>query len=176
MANIHHHIFGRHRSTSTCMSIPEDKIRHGAQILQRQIFFRQGMSRTRRRLRLKDESADMIQSGEKGLDEPQPCDETNRGETVMKYILLMSSTNAGVSAYHTWSQSDRDTVMQALGTMAKELMETGEFVATEGLAEPKEAKIVRGEKSGLPMTDGIFPESKEFMLGYWIVDVATPER
>jgi hypothetical protein len=118
----------------------------------------------------------MIQSGEKGLDEPQPCDETNRGETVMKYILLMSSTNAGVSAYHTWSQSDRDTVMQALGTMAKELMETGEFVATEGLAEPKEAKIVRGEKSGLPMTDGIFPESKEFMLGYWIVDVATPER
>jgi len=39
MANIHHHIVGRHRSTSTCMSIPEEKIRHGARILQRQIFF-----------------------------------------------------------------------------------------------------------------------------------------
>ena len=31
-------------------------------------------------------------------------------------------------------------------------------------------------QSGVPVTDGIFPESKEFLLGYWIVDVATPER
>jgi hypothetical protein len=28
----------------------------------------------------------------------------------------------------------------------------------------------------MPITDGIFPESKEFLLGYWIVDAATPER
>jgi len=28
----------------------------------------------------------------------------------------------------------------------------------------------------MPVTDGVFPESKEFLLGYWIVDVATPER
>jgi hypothetical protein len=110
------------------------------------------------------------------LDKPQPRDETNRGETVMKYILMMSSTQAGVATYHTWSQSDRDIGMQALGTIAKELVGTGEFVATQGLAEPKEAKVVRGEKKGLPVTDGIFPESKEFLLGYWIVDVATPER
>ena len=94
----------------------------------------------------------------------------------MKYVLLMSSTKAGVSEYHTWSQADRDTGMQALGAVVKELVETGEFVATQGLTEPKEAKVVRGEKNGLPITDGIFPESKEFLLGYWIVDVTTPER
>lgn len=94
----------------------------------------------------------------------------------MKYILLMSSTKAGVSGYHTWSQSDRDTHMQTLGVVVKDLMETGEFVATQGLSEPGEAKVVRGEKNGLPITDGIFPESKEFLLGYWIVDVTTPER
>jgi hypothetical protein len=28
----------------------------------------------------------------------------------------------------------------------------------------------------MPTTDGIFPEAKEFLLGYWIVDVKTPER
>jgi hypothetical protein len=44
------------------------------------------------------------------------------------------------------------------------------------LATPYEAKVVRGLKEGMPITDGIFPESKEFLLGYWIVDVATPER
>jgi hypothetical protein len=94
----------------------------------------------------------------------------------MKYILLMSSAKAGVSAYRTWSQSDRDTHLQTLGDLVKELVETGEFVATQGLADPKEAKVVRGERNGLPVTDGIFPEAKEFLLGYWIVDVATPAR
>jgi hypothetical protein len=115
----------------------------------------------------------MIQSDEKGWMNLNAY-ETNRGETVMKYILMMSSTKAGLSGYHTWSQSDRDTHMQTLGAIVKELGETGEFVGTQGLAE--EAKVVRGEKNGLPVTDGIFPESKEFLLGYWIVDVATPER
>jgi len=94
----------------------------------------------------------------------------------MKYILLMSGTKAGVSHYHAWSPGDIDAHMGTLGAIAKELTESGEFVATQGLAEPAEAKVVRGEKNGLPVTDGIFPESKEFLLGYWIVDVATPER
>ena len=94
----------------------------------------------------------------------------------MKYILLMSGTKAGVSGYQSWSQADRDTHMQTLGAVVKDLVETGEFVATQPLAEPAEAKVVRGEKNGLPVTDGVFPEAKEFLLGYWIVDVATPER
>jgi hypothetical protein len=94
----------------------------------------------------------------------------------MKYILMMSGTQAGASGYHRWPQSDRDTHMQTLRDLVKDLTETGEFVATQALADSKEAKVVRGEKNGLPVTDGIFPESKEFLLGYWIVDVATPER
>lgn len=94
----------------------------------------------------------------------------------MKYILLMSGNQAGVKGYQAWAPSDRDAHMQALRNVMKDLMETGEFVATQALAEPKEAKIVRGEKNGLPVTDGVFPESKEFLLGYWIVDVSSPER
>jgi len=94
----------------------------------------------------------------------------------VNYILLMSSTKAGVSGYHKWSQTDRDTHMQTLGAIMKDLVDSGEFVATQGLAEPIEAKIVRGEINGQPVTDGIFPEAKEFLLGYWIVDAATPER
>ncbi|HEX4066395.1 MAG TPA: YciI family protein [Acidobacteriaceae bacterium] len=94
----------------------------------------------------------------------------------MKYILLMSSTKAGVSGYYTWSQADRDRNMQNLAAIVKDLAETGEFVDTQPLASPQEAKVVRGEKNGLPVTDGVFPESKEFLLGYWIVDVASPER
>ena len=94
----------------------------------------------------------------------------------MKYILLMSGTKAGVDTYHAWSQKDIEAHMAILGRINNELTESGEFVATQGLAEPREAKVVRGEKNGMPVTDGIFPESKEFLLGYWIVEVACSER
>ena len=49
-------------------------------------------------------------------------------------------------------------------------------MAAEGLASPAQAKLIRADKDGLPITDGIFPETKEFLAGYWIVDVESPER
>jgi hypothetical protein len=99
-----------------------------------------------------------------------------KGAEDMKYILLMSGTKAGVDTYHAWSKKGIEAHMAVLRSISQELTESGEFVATQGLAGPDEAKVVRGEKNGIPVTDGIFPESKEFLLGYWIVDVATPER
>jgi hypothetical protein len=98
------------------------------------------------------------------------------GARDMKYTLLMSGTRAGVDTYRAWSKKDIDAHMAVLASLNRELMESGEFVATQGLAAPQEAKLVRGLKDGMPITDGIFPESKEFLLGYWIVDVKAPER
>ncbi|HEX6066022.1 MAG TPA: YciI family protein, partial [Longimicrobiales bacterium] len=47
----------------------------------------------------------------------------------------------------------------------------------EGLTPPRDAKVVRSGKNGVPaITDGPFPETKEFLAGYWIVDVETPQR
>ena len=94
----------------------------------------------------------------------------------MKYILMMSASKTGVDGYRAWSKKDIDAHMSVLTSLNRELTETGEFVATQGLAAPHEAKVVRGLQQGMPITDGIFPESKEFLLGYWIVDVATTER
>ena len=94
----------------------------------------------------------------------------------MKYILLMSGTKAGVDTYHASSEQEIEAHMAVLQRINQDLTESGEFVATQGLAGPKEAKAVRGEKNGIPVTDGIFPESKEFLLGYWIVDVPNSER
>ena len=35
---------------------------------------------------------------------------------------------------------------------------------------------MRAGKDGAPITDGVFPEAKEFLAGYWIVDVESPEQ
>ncbi|MGA7927344.1 MAG: YciI family protein [Candidatus Sulfotelmatobacter sp.] len=94
----------------------------------------------------------------------------------MKYILLMAGTKAGVDTYRAWTKKDIETHMAGLKSLAKDLRESGELVAEQGLTGPEEAVIVLGRKNDMPITDGIFPESKEFLLGYWIVDVATPER
>jgi hypothetical protein len=36
--------------------------------------------------------------------------------------------------------------------------------------------VVRAGENGEPVTDGVFPEAKEFLAGYWIVEVADAER
>jgi hypothetical protein len=94
----------------------------------------------------------------------------------MKYILLMSGTKAGVETYSAWGKKDIDAHMAVLIAINRELTDSGEFVATQGLAAPHDAKLVVGLRDAMPITDGVFPESKEFLLGYWIVDVTTPER
>jgi hypothetical protein len=94
----------------------------------------------------------------------------------MKYILLMSGTKQGVDAYKAWSEKDIQNHFAHLAGIQKDLSKSGEFVATEGLGMPQQAKVVRAGKDLTPITDGVFPEAKEFVLGYWIVDVETPER
>jgi hypothetical protein len=94
----------------------------------------------------------------------------------MKYILMMAGTKAGVDTYRAWSQKDIQAHFAHLKELNRELRESGEFVANEGLAGPDQATLVRAGKDGVPVTDGVFPEAKEFLLGYWMVDVETPER
>ena len=61
--------------------------------------------------------------------------------------------------------------------LARELKDAGELVAAEGLASADQARVVRARKGGGPeVTDGPFPEAKEFLAGYWIVDVESPEQ
>jgi hypothetical protein len=94
----------------------------------------------------------------------------------MKYILMMNATKADFDWYAKWSKQDLQANFAFMRAFSKELKDSGVFVATEGLAWPDQAKIVRAGIDGEPITDGVFPESKEFLAGYWIVDVESPEQ
>jgi len=94
----------------------------------------------------------------------------------MKYILMMNTAKTGFDTYRAWSEKDVQAYSTVMRAISKDLTESGEFVGTEGLAWPDQATIVRAGPGGRPITDGVFPESKEFLAGYWIVDVETPER
>jgi hypothetical protein len=94
----------------------------------------------------------------------------------MKYILMMHGKKADWDEYTRWSKEDLQRNVAYMRSFSKELSDGGVFVDTKGLALPHEAKTVRAGQNGEPVTDGVFPESKEFLAGYWVIDVETPEQ
>jgi len=93
--------------------------------------------------------------------------------------MLMMHAPRGDGDYKimSWSPEDLKEHIGFMRRLNKELVEAGELVGAEGLASPGEAKVVRAVKNGAPtVTDGPFAESKEFLAGYWIVDVDRVER
>ncbi len=93
----------------------------------------------------------------------------------MKYILMMNTMKAG-HGVPEWPVKDLQAHIAFMMNLNKDLAERGELVSAEGLSFPDQAKLVRADKSGRPITDGVFPESKEFLAGFWIIDVDSPER
>jgi hypothetical protein len=96
----------------------------------------------------------------------------------MKFMLMMHAPR-GTGEYQVtdWSPDDFKAHIDFMHRFNRELTDAGELVGAEGLAAPGQAKVVRANKNGLPaVTDGPFPEAKEFLAGYWIVDVDKPER
>jgi hypothetical protein len=93
----------------------------------------------------------------------------------MKYIVMMNTMKAG-HGVPAWPKKDLQAHIAFMMGLNKELHERGELVSAEGLSFPNQAKLVRADKDGRPVTDGVFPESKEFLAGFWIIDVDSPER
>jgi len=94
----------------------------------------------------------------------------------MKHILMMNIPKAGYGVFGAWSPNDIAANLAFMKNLNKALGDSGEFVGAEGLAMPDQAQIVRAGKDGVPVTDGVFPESKEFLAGYLIVDVESSKR
>jgi len=98
----------------------------------------------------------------------------------MKYMMLMQFSAQDGPAAQPITEWAGDEVKAHIAFMIEfneELSAAGEFVTGEGLAFPDQAKIVRATDGGAPaVTDGPFPESKEFLAGYWIIDVDSEAR
>ena len=94
----------------------------------------------------------------------------------MKYMLIMNSPRDGYEQYMKWPKKILEANAAFMQTFTKKLIAAGEFAGAEGLAAPAQAKLVRAGQNGTPITDGVFAESKEFLAGYWIVDVDSEQR
>jgi hypothetical protein len=95
----------------------------------------------------------------------------------MKFMLLMMTPQDGWEQFNTMAPQAIKAHIDFMLRLNDELAAAGELVDAQGLALPNQAKIVRVDDRGAPVvTDGPFAETKEFLAGYWVVDVETPER
>jgi hypothetical protein len=96
----------------------------------------------------------------------------------MQYIVLMQFSAAGAEfpSMDTWTPEEVRGHIQHMHRLNEELAASGERVDAQGLAGPQTARIVRANGGSPLVTDGPFPETKEFLAGYLIVDCADEER
>lgn len=80
----------------------------------------------------------------------------------MKYMLLITGTKADVEWYAKWPKQDLQAHFAHMHAFSKELKDSGAFVATEGLAFPDQARIVRREGTGRPSPMGSSRNPKSF--------------
>ena len=96
----------------------------------------------------------------------------------MRFMLLQNyAPIEGVEPISRWTPEEIQAHIDFQLTMDAELSERGELVDAQALAGPEVAKFVISDGSGAPIvTDGPFPEYKELLAGYRMIDVESVER
>jgi hypothetical protein len=95
----------------------------------------------------------------------------------MKYMVLMQGPKGNWQEFNAMPPKDIKAHVDFMKRLNSELAASGELIDAQGLAFPDQGKIVTARPNMAPaVTDGPFPESKEFLAGYWIVDVDNEAR
>ena len=93
----------------------------------------------------------------------------------MRYMLLQAYGGVeleGCRPMNEWAPADVKAHIDFQHTLNAELLERGELVDAQGLAGPEVAKFVVSDGVNPPkVIDGPYPESKELLAGYRLVDV-----
>jgi hypothetical protein len=95
----------------------------------------------------------------------------------MKYMLLMQRPQSGYEQIRSMAPEEQKAHGEYMMALDQELRESGEHVDGLPLTGPEQALVVQAQDDGPPVvSDGPFPEAKEFLAGYWIIDVESRER
>ena len=96
----------------------------------------------------------------------------------MRFMLMQYyEPIEGVAPMTEWAPEDIKAHIGFQQDFNEELTASGELVDAQGLAAPELARFVVADGATAPVvTDGPFPESKELLAGFRIVDVESVDR
>ena len=88
----------------------------------------------------------------------------------MKYMLMMHVGHEEGNEVTNWAPQEIKNMIEFQHAFDRELQQNGEMVFNAGLSWPEQARIVRYDGGAPAVTDGPFPQGKEFLIGFWIID------
>jgi hypothetical protein len=97
----------------------------------------------------------------------------------MRFMLLQNygPVGSGCLPMAEWAPQDITAHIEFQQALNQELAQRGELVDAQGLAGPEQARFVVSDGVTAPViTDGPYPESKELLAGYRLVDVDSEAR
>ncbi|MFE5794481.1 YciI family protein [Streptomyces sp. NPDC056503] len=103
----------------------------------------------------------------------------------MKYLVMVQGSHADYEAMSgrgsaqspAWDKESLTVMFDFMTTLNKELLESGEMLDGQGLADPGETRHVSLDAEGRPVvTDGPYAETKEVLAGYWVLECESLER
>jgi hypothetical protein len=93
------------------------------------------------------------------------------------FLLLTNHGGSDVPPMTEWDPADINAHLECLRALNAELAESGELVEMRALAAPELAKRVTSDGVSSPVvTDGPYPEAKEVLAGYQLLDVESEQR
>jgi hypothetical protein len=97
---------------------------------------------------------------------------------MMTRYLVLTKYDDGLDAppMAEWDPDDITALLEYVRALNQELIENGELVEGLSLTGPELAKIVVSDGGPPVVTDGPFPEAKELLAGYQMIDVESEER
>ena len=91
-------------------------------------------------------------------------------------VLTKYDDDLDVLPMAEWDPDDITAHLDYLRALNAELIESGELVEMQALTGPDLARIVVSDGGPPVVTDGPFPEVKELLAGYQLIDVESEER
>jgi hypothetical protein len=94
----------------------------------------------------------------------------NRKESPVLYAILCYNDEAAVSS---WSKEEDDAVMVKLGAVQEKLAKQGRLGPVARLLPTTAATTLRKDREPALVMDGPFAETKEQLLGFYVIDCAS---
>ncbi len=88
----------------------------------------------------------------------------------MRYVILIYNNPASGQVFDALPPARRKAGMAAFRALNEQLTASGEMIATEALADPSLAKQVQVSNGQTVTSDGPFPEAKEHLAGFYLID------
>lgn len=91
----------------------------------------------------------------------------------MKFLLVLHNNPAVLDAL---GRDEQQSLMDGHAAFIETTQKSGELVVTQALGDPSQSAVVRVRNDVPVATDGPYLEAKEFLGGYYLIDVADRDR